>query len=591
MFYSQLILAKKGPLGQVWLAAHWDKKLTKAAISAADVGEAADSIANPVVPLALRVSGHLLLGVTRIYNRKVNYLFTDCSEALVKIKMAFRPGVVDLPEAQTTANLSAINVASFGEFDAQMPYDIQTLAAPSLTEWMTTPSQTQARRQDITLADTSNPSVYSNDSFNAHDSFGNNDSFGGGDWQPFDVEDQPNNDLDTSGISDVERGRNAADVSGLSIRADLDASIDNLQKDDDGVDLFQDDKDDDVEMGDPDAPEMVDDVSMPDIDMQLVDDQFDTGGIDVEPTSPMADSQLLDFAMHGVENPTEAMPKRQRKRKIGQDSMTELSSAVIKKGLKDVSDIVRVRDGRGTKRQKLQQQPIDALLKPSTSGLNAQLQSMFKVTMKHAKLPDPITDMQKENEEKEAETSEHETIERTRRQATSVSYNEVDEDVDDVQQAPEAPKEQADFEFGGPGDEDDVHADHGLEMDDERSMDDVLVGQDGLPMDLDLSLAPASNPEATQAVDAPSTSTHKWHPHTVKVMKVLRTSMQDHDSVSYQQLAKSTRSRRTAAALFFELLQLKTLDLVDVNQPTAYGNIHVTKTDRFADYIPAVDGA
>ncbi|RQM28281.1 hypothetical protein B5M09_012469 [Aphanomyces astaci] len=125
MFYSQLILAKKGPLGQVWLAAHWDKKLTKATITAADVGQAADSIANPVVPLALRVSGHLLLGVTRIYSRKVNYLFTDCSEALVKIKMAFRPGVVDLPEQQVTANPSSINVSSFGEFDAHIPYDIQ----------------------------------------------------------------------------------------------------------------------------------------------------------------------------------------------------------------------------------------------------------------------------------------------------------------------------------------------------------------------------------------------------------------------------------------------------------------------------------
>mmetsp|Transcript_34292 Transcript_34292/g.77518 ORF Transcript_34292/g.77518 Transcript_34292/m.77518 type:complete len:109 (-) Transcript_34292:1235-1561(-) len=26
MFYSQIILAKKGPLGKIWLAAHWDKK-------------------------------------------------------------------------------------------------------------------------------------------------------------------------------------------------------------------------------------------------------------------------------------------------------------------------------------------------------------------------------------------------------------------------------------------------------------------------------------------------------------------------------------------------------------------------------------
>lgn len=29
MFYSQFVLAKKGPLSRVWLAAHWDKKLTK----------------------------------------------------------------------------------------------------------------------------------------------------------------------------------------------------------------------------------------------------------------------------------------------------------------------------------------------------------------------------------------------------------------------------------------------------------------------------------------------------------------------------------------------------------------------------------
>lgn len=32
MFYSQIILAKKGPLGKIWIAAHWDKKLNKAQI-------------------------------------------------------------------------------------------------------------------------------------------------------------------------------------------------------------------------------------------------------------------------------------------------------------------------------------------------------------------------------------------------------------------------------------------------------------------------------------------------------------------------------------------------------------------------------
>lgn len=29
MFYSTVILTKKGTLGQIWIAAHWENKLTK----------------------------------------------------------------------------------------------------------------------------------------------------------------------------------------------------------------------------------------------------------------------------------------------------------------------------------------------------------------------------------------------------------------------------------------------------------------------------------------------------------------------------------------------------------------------------------
>lgn len=43
--------------------------------------------------MALRTSGHLLLGVVRIYHRKAKYLLADCNEAFIKIKMAFRPGL------------------------------------------------------------------------------------------------------------------------------------------------------------------------------------------------------------------------------------------------------------------------------------------------------------------------------------------------------------------------------------------------------------------------------------------------------------------------------------------------------------------
>lgn len=42
--------------------------------------------------MGLRTSGHLLLGVVRIYSKKAKYLLADCNDAVVKIKIAFRPG-------------------------------------------------------------------------------------------------------------------------------------------------------------------------------------------------------------------------------------------------------------------------------------------------------------------------------------------------------------------------------------------------------------------------------------------------------------------------------------------------------------------
>jgi cohesin complex subunit SCC1 len=90
MFYGALVLSKKGPLAKVWLAAHWDKKLTKAHVFETDVESTVDSIISPQMKLALRTSGHLLLGVVRIYSRKQKYLLHDLGEACAKIKMAFR---------------------------------------------------------------------------------------------------------------------------------------------------------------------------------------------------------------------------------------------------------------------------------------------------------------------------------------------------------------------------------------------------------------------------------------------------------------------------------------------------------------------
>ncbi|WOL18751.1 sister chromatid cohesion 1 protein 4-like isoform X1 [Canna indica] len=117
MFYSQFILAKKGPLGTIWIAAHLERKLRKNQVADTDIGVSVDSILFPDVPIALRLSSHLLLGVVRIYSKKVNYLFHDCSEALLKIKQAFRATAVDLPPEESTAPYHSITLPETFDLD------------------------------------------------------------------------------------------------------------------------------------------------------------------------------------------------------------------------------------------------------------------------------------------------------------------------------------------------------------------------------------------------------------------------------------------------------------------------------------------
>ena len=44
MFYSQLILAKKGPLGKIWLAAHFKKKLNKKQIYSTSIKDSVGTL-------------------------------------------------------------------------------------------------------------------------------------------------------------------------------------------------------------------------------------------------------------------------------------------------------------------------------------------------------------------------------------------------------------------------------------------------------------------------------------------------------------------------------------------------------------------
>jgi hypothetical protein len=52
MFYAHFVLAKKGPLARIWLAAHWDKKLTKAHVYETNIEQSVEGIMQPKVSIS-----------------------------------------------------------------------------------------------------------------------------------------------------------------------------------------------------------------------------------------------------------------------------------------------------------------------------------------------------------------------------------------------------------------------------------------------------------------------------------------------------------------------------------------------------------
>ncbi|KAM7481737.1 hypothetical protein LguiB_006320 [Lonicera macranthoides] len=118
MFYSHTILAKKGPLGTVWCAVHLQHKLKKSHYTSTDISSTVERIMCPDVPIALRMSGHLLLGVVRIYSKKVDYLYKDCNVVLIGLGKAFSTAEVNVPADATHAPFHSVTLPGTFDLDA-----------------------------------------------------------------------------------------------------------------------------------------------------------------------------------------------------------------------------------------------------------------------------------------------------------------------------------------------------------------------------------------------------------------------------------------------------------------------------------------
>ncbi|TKY49548.1 Sister chromatid cohesion 1 protein 3 [Spatholobus suberectus] len=119
MFYSQTFLARKGPLSTVWIAAHLQHRLKKSHYTTTDIPSTVLRIMDPGVPIALRMSGHLLLGVVRIYSKKVEYLHQDCKDVLTTLHKAFATLQPTHPEEARPAPFQSVTLPGTFDLDAQ----------------------------------------------------------------------------------------------------------------------------------------------------------------------------------------------------------------------------------------------------------------------------------------------------------------------------------------------------------------------------------------------------------------------------------------------------------------------------------------
>lgn len=634
MFYSQIILAKKGPLGKVWLAAHWgDKKLGRPQIFSTDISASVDSIVNPTVPLALRVSGHLLLGVVRIYSRKVKYLMHDCHEAMVKIKMAFSTGtsqkevVVDLEPLKRPSE-GNLNVANFGEVTEpylvvdpqpfEIPFDLDALQNQTPEEWAVAEDHedSQEFESEGRYAMLKDPEI----TLDSDLSMLRTEEEPEEQWTVFEPnaleeeEDERRDGVDDSRneetkVSDVELARKAdgsVTTTGESLRRP--SILENELAPEQGEKQ-------------PVTP------GMSESEFPLPDEAGDISNIPFAEDTPPDEAQAglsLNEVSHISEDSIGGLvaspvqeakkkrasngpPRRARKRRkvIIDNEETELSSDHIKSMLKDTSDVVFM--GRmhpadwsqgavpGRRRPNIRSTlTYDELIHRPRLADDASLSTaVLGIWEANAAESVGMSSSRSRGEEQQTESmheqaeGENDAIEVARADNASESGSDrrpsidgsqlskdddaapADDEVLEGEQPPEfdqgAPLEFPEEDVGTPG-----------------ANDDML--QLGWVNDFEDELQDARQEAGGEVV----TSSSKWHKHTVKVLNLLKRNISrdtegptDEESstkksqLSYDQLSKDC-SRRTAASVFFELLQLKTWDFIDVEQDESYGDITVS---------------
>lgn len=283
-------------------------------------------------PMALRLSGQILLGASRIYWRKARYLLEDCNETLDRLKLNFKTDAqVDLPQEHSRAPLASITLAS----------NFSTAAATNLL--LPEPELDLDEILNMVATQPAPAAANSNnlmkEKFNLGKATGNP--------QGADSNDSLLQAFPMSEDFEIETGRRLTDLSGMNMSRDTNPFVNR-----DSPATF---KLEDIEMGRRESmasaatamsPMRLPSTPGKDTTLAMMDDgdlMWDSPAAAVDSASPLPAAPFNT-------PPKPRATAANKKRKVALDEVTELSSSQIQRQVKDTSDILL--GGAGSKQGK-----------------------------------------------------------------------------------------------------------------------------------------------------------------------------------------------------------------------------------------------
>ena len=356
------------------------------------------------------------------------------------------------------------------------------------------------------------------------------------------------------------------------------------------------------------------------------------GGLDV-----VADDIIEEEEKKKKKKRSTTKRKRRRRRVEIDNGKIELDSAEIKDMLQDTSDIVRqnrvhpadyIEDEneqtsirpwkrhRGLYAELVAQLPYERLIaRPNIADNGTLAPELLQLWDRNASRlrgePLPFLMRGESGEDQRIQLAEeaiHEAAEKE--EDIEMARNQkVNEDTDDLRLS-------TDFADQGVMDEEEFpNADEDMVTEFIEEEENFATEQEGVPFEDDvIQMASPANSENShrssfslgavndleadisgerqEISDSFADSGSKWHKHTVRVFNMLKTNIATDEEVddlpndlSFQKISDGV-SRQTACGVFFELLQLKTWDFIELNQEKSYGDITITSGTRFNENPP-----